>query len=200
MICENKQGNKLLYLVCYSIWNSVNKSLTLCDRLKPVKTTEKVPLGLRKWWPRPLNGGRNYSISSEVIVGTLKTDRLEEATFLHIYRVSRNIIYFPFFFSPFLSIKAKPIYLVPRLRTVYPDVSLSRWKFARKGRRKKGENGPDVTLPLIFLTPMVPFVSSPVTCVSLAFGTRIYAKNETPYLGGSGKPTVLPVLSFGYLC
>ena len=32
----------------------------------------------------------------------------------------------------------------------------------------------------MFLTPMVPCVSSPVTHVSLAFGTRIYAKNETP--------------------
>ena len=35
-------------------------------------------------------------------------------------------------------------------------------------------------MALIFLTPMVPCVSSPVTRVSLAFGTRIYAKNETP--------------------
>ena len=33
---------------------------------------------------------------------------------------------------------------------------------------------------MLFLFPMVPCVSSPVTRVSLAFRTRIYAKNETP--------------------
>ena len=52
-----------------------------------VKTIEKVPLGLRKWWPRTLNRvdrlieanrGRNYSTSREVIFGTLKTDRFIE--------------------------------------------------------------------------------------------------------------------------
>ena len=25
MVCENKQGNQLLYLMCYIIWNSMNK-------------------------------------------------------------------------------------------------------------------------------------------------------------------------------
>ena len=50
----------------------------------------------------------------------------------------------------------------------------------KKDGRKEGENEPDVTLPLTFLTPMVPCVSSPVTRVPLVFGTRIYAKNETP--------------------
>ena len=50
----------------------------------------------------------------------------------------------------------------------YPEVSLwslSRWKFARKGRRE-GENRWDVASPRIFLLPMVPWSSSPVTRVS----------------------------------
>ena len=41
-----------------------------------VKTIEKVPLGLRKWLPRTLNRGRNYSTSREVSFGTLKADHL----------------------------------------------------------------------------------------------------------------------------
>ena len=57
MICENKQGNQLLYLVCYIIWKCMNKSLTPCDRWIQVKTIAKVLLGLRKWWPWPLNRG-----------------------------------------------------------------------------------------------------------------------------------------------
>ena len=47
----------------------------------------------------------------------------------------------------------------------HPDVSLSRWKCARTGRRE-GDNGRDVVSPAVFTLPMVPCGSSPVTRVS----------------------------------
>ena len=49
-----------------------------------------------------------------------------------------------------------------KLFASYPDVSLFRWKFARKERRE-GEKG---RAPLLFLLPMVHCDSSPVTGVS----------------------------------
>ena len=49
-----------------------------------------------------------------------------------------------------------------KLFASYPDVSLFRWKFARKERRE-GEKGRP---PLLFLLPMVHCDSSPVTGVS----------------------------------
>ena len=77
MICENKQGNQIIVVprVLHYYFETVWMP---CDRLLQAKTIEKVLLGLRKWWPRPLNRGRNYSTSREVIFGTLKTDRLIE--------------------------------------------------------------------------------------------------------------------------
>ena len=47
----------------------------------------------------------------------------------------------------------------------YPEVPLSRWKFAPKGRRER-ENCQDVASPLFFHLPMVPWASLPVTRVS----------------------------------
>ena len=47
----------------------------------------------------------------------------------------------------------------------YPEVPLSRWKFARKGRRER-ENCQDVASLLFFHLPMVPWASLPVTRVS----------------------------------
>ena len=95
----------------------------------------------------------------------------------YIFTEFQETVYFAFFFSPFLSITSKPICLLPILRAVYPDVSLSlkicAQRKEKKEGRKEGENR-------LFLVPMVPCVSSPVTRMSLAFGTRIYAKNETP--------------------
>ena len=64
--------------------------------------------------------------------------------------------------------------ILPRTQT-----SLSPWKFGRKGRLER-ENGRDVTSPLIFVFPMVPCASSPVTRMSLAFRNRLYVKNEVP--------------------
>ena len=64
--------------------------------------------------------------------------------------------------------------ILPRTQT-----SLSPWKFGRKGRRER-ENGRDVTSPLIFVLPMVPCASSPVTRMSFAFRNRLYVKNEAP--------------------
>ena len=64
--------------------------------------------------------------------------------------------------------------ILPRTQT-----SLSPWKFGRKGRRER-ENGRDVTSPLIFVLPMVPCASSPVTRMSFAFRNRLYVKNEVP--------------------
>ena len=64
--------------------------------------------------------------------------------------------------------------ILPRTQT-----SLSPWKFGRKGRRER-ENGRDVTSPLIFVLPMVPCASSPVTRTSFAFRNRLYVKNEAP--------------------
>ena len=58
----------------------------------------------------------------------------------------------------------------------YPEVPLSRWKFARKGRRER-ENcqdiSQDIASPLFFHLPMVPRASSPVT-------SRFCAKKEAP--------------------
>ena len=59
------------------------------------------------------------------------------------------------------------------------QTSLSPWKFGRKGRRER-ENGRDVTSRLIFVLPMVPCASSPVTRMSFAFRNRLYVKNEAP--------------------
>ena len=64
--------------------------------------------------------------------------------------------------------------ILPRTQT-----SLSPRKFGRKGRRER-ENGRDVTSPLIFVLPMVPCASSPVTRMSLAFRNRLYVKIEAP--------------------
>ena len=75
IVCENKQGNPYCCTSCVTLFETV---WTPCDCLIQVKTIEKVLLGLRKWWPRPLNSGQNYSTSGEVIFGTLKTDRLIE--------------------------------------------------------------------------------------------------------------------------
>ena len=47
----------------------------------------------------------------------------------------------------------------------YPDVSLSRWKCARKWRRE-GDNGRDGPSPAVCTLPLVPSGSSPVTRVS----------------------------------
>ena len=44
---------------------------------------------------------------------------------------------------------------------------------AKEGRKEKA-------LPLIFLFPIVPGASSPVTQVSLAFRARLCVKNEVP--------------------
>ena len=44
---------------------------------------------------------------------------------------------------------------------------------AKEGRKEKD-------LPLIFLFPIVPGASSPVTQVSLAFRARLCVKNEVP--------------------
>ena len=58
----------------------------------------------------------------------------------------------------------------------YPEVPLSRWKFARKGRRER-ENCQDVASPLFFHLPMVPWASLPVTRVSRS---PLCKKNEGP--------------------
>ena len=49
-------------------------------------------------------------------------------------------------------------------------------------RAKEGcmEKTGETSSPLIFLIPMVPCVSSPVTRVSLAFRARLCAERETP--------------------
>ena len=56
----------------------------------------------------------------------------------------------------------------------YPDVSLALKICAQKAGREKRAS------PLIFLLPMVPCASLPITRVSLAFRTRLYEKNEAP--------------------
>ena len=65
----------------------------------------------------------------------------------------------------------------------YPDVSLSRWKRARKGRRE-GDNGRD-SFRLFLRLPSVPLPwSLAIHHQSLAFRARLYhAKNEAPEEG-----------------
>ena len=52
-----------------------------------------------------------------------------------------------------------------KIPSLYPDVSLSRWKCARK-RKREEDNGRDGASPAVCTLPMVPCGSSPVTRVS----------------------------------
>ena len=56
----------------------------------------------------------------------------------YIFTEFQETVYFAFFFSPFLSITSKPICLLPRLRAVYPDVSLSMKICAQRKEKKEG--------------------------------------------------------------
>ena len=56
-------GNQLLHLVCYIIWDCMNKWLTPCDHLIQVERIQKAPLGLHKWFLQLLTADSGWAFN-----------------------------------------------------------------------------------------------------------------------------------------